>query len=68
MTLLPPAGLALNRHYKAKYSSLLQAAGYTLVTDPMGWMRYVPPGGRLSGHGNPFAGEHRGGCAGFGCG
>ncbi|GAA0906935.1 hypothetical protein [Streptomyces thermoalcalitolerans] len=55
-TLLLPAGLALNRHCKAKYSSLLQAVGYTLVTDRTGRMRYVPPDGRLPGHGNPFAG------------
>ncbi|MFJ5894962.1 hypothetical protein ACIQFZ_05725 [Streptomyces sp. NPDC093064] len=52
---LVPVGLAVNRHYRAKYTALLQAAGYTAVTDPNGRLRYVPPDGQLPGHGNPFA-------------
>ncbi|MEU1574268.1 hypothetical protein ABZ519_24535 [Streptomyces collinus] len=53
---LVPVGLAVNRHYRAKYAALLRAAGFTPVTDPTGRLRYVPPGGQLPGHGNPFAG------------
>lgn len=52
---LVPLGLAVNRRYRAKYVALLQAAGYTAVTDPNGRLRYVPPDGQLPGHGNPFA-------------
>lgn len=53
---LLPVGIAVSRHYNAKYSAQLEAAGFTAVTDPNGRLRYVPPGGRLPGHGNPFAG------------
>ncbi|MFJ7176883.1 hypothetical protein ACIQXA_10855 [Streptomyces massasporeus] len=53
---LVPVGLAVNRRYRAKYAALLQVAGFTPVTDPSGRLRYVPPGGQLPGHGNPFAG------------
>lgn len=49
-------GLVVSRRYYAKYSAQLQAAGFTAVTDPGGRLRYVPPGGRLPGHGNLFAG------------
>ncbi|MFC0599804.1 hypothetical protein [Streptomyces palmae] len=52
---LVPAGQAVNRRNKARYAALLQAAGYTQVTDQSGRARYVPPGGQLPGHGNPFA-------------
>ncbi|WP_445524372.1 hypothetical protein [Streptomyces cyslabdanicus] len=52
---LVPLGLAVNRRYRAKYAARLEAAGYTTVTDPSGRLRYVPPDGRLPGHGNPFA-------------
>ncbi|MFF7310431.1 hypothetical protein [Streptomyces sp. NPDC008137] len=52
---LIPVGLRVNRRYRAKCTALLQAAGFTPVTDPTGRMRYLPPGGRLPGHGNPFA-------------
>ncbi|MFD5661368.1 hypothetical protein [Streptomyces hirsutus] len=52
---LIPIGFTVNRNYKAKYAALLQAAGFTLVTDQDGWLRYVPPGEPLPGHGNPFA-------------
>lgn len=51
---LVPLGLVVNRRYRAKYAALLQAAGYTEVTDPNGRLRYVPPDGQLPGHGNPF--------------
>ncbi|MET9966022.1 hypothetical protein ABZZ80_08950 [Streptomyces sp. NPDC006356] len=53
---LVPLGLVVNRRYRAKYAALLQAAGFTQVTDQSGRLRYVPPGGQLAGHGNPFAG------------
>ncbi|MFG3248918.1 hypothetical protein [Streptomyces sp. NPDC048187] len=46
---LVPVGFAVNRHYRAKYAALLQAAGFTRVADPTGRLRYVPPGGRLPG-------------------
>ncbi|MET9758554.1 hypothetical protein ABZ016_05770 [Streptomyces sp. NPDC006372] len=52
---LIPVGLTVNRRYRAKYEALLRAAGFTPVTDSTGRMRYVPPGGQLPGHGNPFA-------------
>lgn len=53
---LVPVGLVVNRRFRAKYAALLQAAGFTLVTDQNGRPRYVPPGGHLPGHGNPFPG------------
>ncbi|MFF3689697.1 hypothetical protein [Streptomyces sp. NPDC002187] len=53
---LLPVGLAGGRRYGAKYVARLQAAGFTQVTDRSGRLRYVPPGGQLPGHGNPFAG------------
>ncbi|MEU2908918.1 hypothetical protein ACWCQ0_32920 [Streptomyces massasporeus] len=53
---LVPVGLAVNRRYRAKYAALLQAAGFTPVTDPTGRLRYVPPRRQLPGPGNPFAG------------
>ncbi|GAB2957795.1 hypothetical protein GCM10023080_016740 [Streptomyces pseudoechinosporeus] len=52
---LLPVGFAVNRHYRTKYAALLQAVGFTLMTDQNGRQRYVPPGGQLPGHGNPFA-------------
>lgn len=55
MALLPVL-LVYNRRYGAKYTAQLQAAGFTPVTDRSGRLRYVPPGGQLPGHGNPFAG------------
>lgn len=54
MALLPPL-LVYSRRYRAKYAAQLQAAGFTPVTDRNGRLRYVPPGGQLPGHGNPFA-------------
>ncbi|MFI1419910.1 sulfurtransferase TusA family protein [Streptomyces sp. NPDC020731] len=53
---LLPVGFAVNRRFEAKYAALLRAAGFTPVTDPEGRLRYLPPGGRLPGHGSPFAG------------
>jgi hypothetical protein len=55
MALLPVL-LAYSRRYRAKYAARLQAAGFTPVIDRSGRLRYVPPGGQLPGHGNPFAG------------
>ncbi|WP_328639808.1 hypothetical protein [Streptomyces canus] len=56
MALLPPL-LVYSRRYRAQYATQLQAAGFTPVTDRNGRLRYVPPGGQLPGHGNPFAAE-----------
>ncbi|MFC8388079.1 MULTISPECIES: hypothetical protein [unclassified Streptomyces] len=53
---LLPVGFAVNRRYREKYAARLRAAGFTPVTDPAGRVRYLPPGGRLPGHGNPLAG------------
>ncbi|MEU0830413.1 hypothetical protein [Streptomyces sp. NPDC005969] len=53
---LVPVGFVVNRRYKAKYAAALRAAGFTPVPDQSGRLRYVPPGGQLPGHGNPFAG------------
>lgn len=46
----------ISRRSVAKGTARLRAAGFTPVTDHNGRPRYVPPGGRLPGHGNPFAG------------
>lgn len=54
MALLPFV-LNFSRRYRAKYTAQLQAAGFTPVTDRSGRLRYVPPGGQLPGHGNPFS-------------
>ena len=51
---LIPVLLAYSRRYRAKYAAQLKAAGFTPVTDESGRLRYVPPGGQLPGHGNPF--------------
>lgn len=53
---LMPVLVIVNRRYKAKSIARFQAAGLTPVTDQSGRLRYVPPGGQLPGHGNPFAG------------
>ncbi|MFB6843740.1 hypothetical protein ACFCXS_02505 [Streptomyces sp. NPDC056373] len=52
---LVPVGITVNRRYRTKHAALLQAAGFTPVTDSTGRMRYMPPGGQPPGHGNPFA-------------
>ncbi|MFJ9005070.1 hypothetical protein [Streptomyces canus] len=56
MALLPVL-LVYSRRYRSKYAAQLKAAGFTPVTDRNGRLRYVPPGGQLPGHGNPFAGR-----------
>ncbi|MER7492699.1 hypothetical protein ABT033_08635 [Streptomyces pharetrae] len=48
-------GFFFNRRRNAKFAARLQAAGFTPVTDENGRVRYLPPGGHLPGHGNPFA-------------
>lgn len=48
-------GFAVNRKRNAKFAARLQAAGFTQITDQTGRVRYLPPGGQLPGHGNPFA-------------
>ncbi|MGW3828420.1 hypothetical protein ACWEAF_40855 [Streptomyces sp. NPDC005071] len=55
MSLIPVLNIA-GRRYKTKYAGRLAAAGFTPVTDQSGRLRYLPPGGQLPGHGNPFAG------------
>lgn len=55
MALLPVL-LVHGRRYRTRHAARLQAAGFTPVTDRGGRLRYVPPGGQLPGHGNPFAG------------
>jgi hypothetical protein len=50
-----PVGIVVNRRYRAKHVARLQAAGFTPVTEQSGRLRYVPRGGQLPGHGNPFA-------------
>lgn len=54
---LVPVGFAVNRRHRDKHAALLEAAGFTQVTDQEGRTRYVPPNGQLPGHGNPFAVE-----------
>ncbi|AZQ35113.1 hypothetical protein EJ357_17755 [Streptomyces cyaneochromogenes] len=48
-------GFAVNRKRNAKFAARLQAAGFAPITDETGRVRYLPPGGQLPGHGNPFA-------------
>ncbi|MFD9608644.1 hypothetical protein ACFWWS_04690 [Streptomyces sp. NPDC059083] len=52
---LAPVGFAISRRLLVTYTARLEAAGFTPVTDENGRKRYVPPGGQLPGHGNPFA-------------
>ncbi len=47
-------GFVVTRKRNAKFAARLQAAGFAPVTDETGRVRYLPPGGRMPGHGNPF--------------
>ncbi|MFI2635658.1 hypothetical protein ACH5A2_35595 [Streptomyces collinus] len=49
-------GLVVTRKRNVKFAARLQAAGFLPVTDENGRTRYLPPGARLPGQGNPFAG------------
>lgn len=51
--LLVPVGLASVRRKRDRYGARLRAAGFIPVTDKLGRMRYVSPGGQLPGRGNP---------------
>ncbi|MFD7700762.1 hypothetical protein [Streptomyces caelestis] len=53
---LVPLGSAFNRRHRTRCADVLRAAGFTPVTAPDGRLRYLPPGGRLPGHGGPLAG------------
>ncbi|MFE5819379.1 hypothetical protein ACFQ6S_38950 [Streptomyces sp. NPDC056479] len=50
-------GLVVTRKRNAKFAARLQAAGFMPVADQGGRVRYLPPGGQLPGHGNPFGGS-----------
>ncbi|MGA5286738.1 hypothetical protein [Streptomyces pseudogriseolus] len=47
-------GFVVTRKRNAKFAARLQAAGFTPVADETGRVRYLPPGGQMPGHGNPF--------------
>ncbi|MFI5853290.1 hypothetical protein [Streptomyces parvulus] len=47
-------GLLVTRKRNAKFAARLAAAGFAPVADETGRVRYLPPGGRFPGHGNPF--------------
>ncbi|MGA5440724.1 hypothetical protein ACPCKW_14520 [Streptomyces griseoincarnatus] len=47
-------GFVVTRKRNAKFAARLQAAGFMPVTDETGRVRYLPPGGQMPGHGNPF--------------
>ncbi|MFE2457821.1 hypothetical protein [Streptomyces sp. NPDC059402] len=54
-------GFLATRKRNATFAARLQAAGFVPMTDETGRVRYLPPGGHLPGHGNPFAGTAPGG-------
>ncbi|WP_217170632.1 hypothetical protein [Streptomyces sp. AC512_CC834] len=47
-------GFLVTRKRNAKFAARLQAAGFLPMADETGRVRYLPPGGQLPGHGNPF--------------
>ncbi|MFF8098913.1 hypothetical protein ACF07S_03815 [Streptomyces sp. NPDC016640] len=49
-------GFVVTRKRNAKFAARLRAAGFAPVTDGTGRVRYLPPGGQIPGHGNPFGG------------
>lgn len=49
-------GLLVTRKRNARFAALLQAAGFTPVSEVTGRVRYLPPGAQVPGQqGNPFA-------------
>jgi len=54
LMLLLGAGFLWTRGRNARYAARLESAGLTQVRDETGRVRYLPPGGRLPGHANPF--------------
>ncbi|MGX1222289.1 hypothetical protein [Streptomyces ambofaciens] len=54
-------GFVVTRKRNAKFAARLQAAGFVPMADETGRVRYLPPGGQLPGHGNPFGGPAPGG-------
>ncbi|MGW2173641.1 hypothetical protein ACWC1C_24275 [Streptomyces sp. NPDC001705] len=53
-------GFLVTRRRNAKFAVRLQAAGFVPTADETGRVRYLPPGGQLPGHGNPFGGAQGG--------
>ncbi|MFJ3983197.1 hypothetical protein [Streptomyces fungicidicus] len=51
-------GFVVTRKRNAKFAARLQAAGFMPLTDETGRVRYLPPGGQMPGHGNPFGGPY----------
>ncbi|MFC8081249.1 hypothetical protein [Streptomyces sp. NPDC057340] len=47
-------GFLVTRKRNAKFAARLQAVGFAPLADETGRVRYLPPGGQLPGHGNPF--------------
>ncbi|MET7320431.1 hypothetical protein [Streptomyces sp. NPDC005549] len=47
-------GFLVTRRRNARFAARLQAAGFVPMADETGRVRYLPPGGQLPGHGNPF--------------
>lgn len=50
-------GFVYTRRRNARFVARLQEAGFTAVRDEQGNTRYLPPGGQLPGHANPFGGH-----------